>query len=82
VAGHRLFIVFLYAVYLTAMCRIATTVLDLSWKYAFVAGVLIMTARHNVYHYVWITEGMHLLKACLFVFSVIFLLRWLKRFFL
>lgn len=75
---HRLFQIFLFALYLASMCWIARQ-FGQTWAAGLLAGSLLLLARYNIPHVVWITDGMHALQAALFGLSVACLLLGLQR---
>jgi type IV secretory pathway TrbD component len=74
---HRVFLIVLYAGFLTLICWIAYLV-GVDWKLAILAGALSLMAKYNTYHYVWISDGIHLFQGCLVGISILCLLLWLK----
>ncbi len=64
VAMHRLLLVGMYALFLAMLSWVANQ-FDMPWKFTLLAGVLSMAARHNIYHYIWLVDGIHLLQGVL-----------------
>lgn len=83
VAAHRIFLVSLYAFYLTLLVPIACR-FGMSESIAVFSATLSLCARYSVYHYVWLSDGIHLLPGIAFVISALLLLgglaelSWLK----
>ncbi len=73
VVAHRIFLVLLFALYITAVCWIARQ-FSLRWAWAVLAGVLLLGAKYSVNHYVWLTDGIHLFQGLLFCAAAISLI--------
>jgi hypothetical protein len=65
VAAHRVFLLGLYALYASVLVRVAAG-LGVPAPAGIAAGLLLLCSRYSVYHYVWLTEGNHLLQGLLF----------------
>lgn len=71
-ALHRVFLVSLYAAFLARVVAIAQK-LGMAWQFGVFAGLLSFAARHNIYHYVWLTDGNRLIQG-LFAAHAFFML--------
>jgi hypothetical protein len=77
VAAHRVFLIVLYGAFVALLVPLAgrfgagpgTVVL---------AGLLMLAARHEVYGYVWITDGNHMLQGLAFAGGALLLIRGLE----
>jgi hypothetical protein len=78
VAAHRLFLVVLFACYASLLVRVACS-LGVPEPAAIAAGLLLLCSRYSVYHYVWLTDGNHLLQGLLFALAALSLSRGLRR---
>jgi hypothetical protein len=78
VTAHRIFLVALLAAYLALLVRIAVR-LGLGPVPALVAGALVLCARYTTYHYVWITDGNHLVQGVGFAGALLLLLGGLRH---
>src|SRR5262245_32192185 len=76
VVGHRLFLIALFAAYLTSLACVARR-LGATPGTVVAAGLLCVCARYSVYHYVWIGDGMHLFQGLAVGLALIALLRGL-----
>jgi hypothetical protein len=70
VAAHRMFLVVLFALYGSLLVCVASA-LDAPAPGAVGGGVLLLCSRYSVYHYVWLTDGNHLLQGLLFALSAL-----------
>ena len=77
VALHRVFLITLFALFLTLMVWIAE-IYGLSRDIGILAMSLVYASKYNSFNYVWITDGFHLLQALFFVFSLLALLYGLR----
>jgi hypothetical protein len=64
VAAHRVFLVSLFALYVTVLVRVASA-LGVPAPAAIGSGLLLLCSRYSVYHYVWLTDGVYLLQGLL-----------------
>lgn len=78
VVVHRLFLVALLAAYLTLMSWIAQW-FGLSWTAALIAGLVFLCAKHSIYHYAWISDGIHIVPGLAFGLSTAWLVTGLER---
>jgi hypothetical protein len=78
VAAHRLFLLVLFGFYASLLVRVACS-LGVPEPAAVAAGLLLLCSRYSVYHYVWLTDGNHLLQGLLFALAALFLSRGLRR---
>ncbi|HRN51168.1 MAG TPA: hypothetical protein PLC52_10205 [Anaerolineales bacterium] len=74
VATHRIFMVVLYAGFLTQIVMLAER-FQLPFLFAILGGLLTLAARQSIFHYVWLTDGIHLLQGLLLIQAVIFIIR-------
>ncbi len=79
VIAHRLLLIILFAIFGTTVTAISSKLESTSWKWAIVAGVLCIGAKYNVIHYVWLTDGIYLLQAVFWGFSLLLLLSALDK---
>lgn len=74
--AHRFFLIALYSAYLVLLaalvCRFGGP-----WWAGLIAGVLTLCAKDSLYHYVWISDGIHLLPGLLFIAAAHLLLTYL-----
>lgn len=77
VLAHRLFQISLFAIYLSALCWIARQ-FGMSWAFSALSACLLLLARYNISHAVWITDGIHAFQAALFGLSLSCLLLFLR----
>ncbi|MCL5429307.1 MAG: hypothetical protein M1347_05850 [Chloroflexi bacterium] len=78
VIAHRVFQAALFAFYLTLLCWVAYK-FGMSWGFGLVAASLILVARYNIPHLVWVTDGTRLLQAVLFILSLTCLITAIDR---
>ena len=78
VAAHRLFLIALFALH-AALLVLAASRLGASLPAAVAAGSLMLCSRYSVYHYVWLTDGNHLLQGLLFDAALLAVLAGLGR---
>lgn len=76
--AHRLFLIALYAVYLTLLGVIARR-FGISRYAALLAGVLVLSAQNSMYHFVWISDGIHILQGVLFAAAVLLSMRYVEH---
>ncbi len=74
VVAHRLFLVTTYALYWTLICWIAAA-FKLGWFWSILAGLLSISSKYNVSHYVWLTDGIHIFQGLTFSVALICLLK-------
>jgi hypothetical protein len=73
VAAHRVVVMVLYACYVWLLVPLARR-LGTGPGTVLVAGTLLLASRHGTYHYVWITDGNHVLQGLAFAASALLLL--------
>jgi hypothetical protein len=78
VVAHRLFLAALFAVYARLLGALVSA-LGGPAAAGLGAGVLLLCSRYSVYHYVWLTDGNHLLQGLLFEGAALCLLAGLVR---
>lgn len=78
VAGHRLFLVALFALYASLLARLAIE-LGAPAPGAIGGGLLLLCSRYSVYHYVWLTDGNHPFQGSLFALAALALVDGLRR---
>lgn len=71
---HRVFLLGLYAAFLTQVASIAQR-FGLALPFGVIGGLLAFTARHSIYHYVWLADGIHLFQGLLVTQTLLFMLR-------
>lgn len=76
VVAHRLFLIVLFAGYLTLLSRIAARLTG-EWLSGFLAAIICLTAKYNFYHVVWISDGIHLAQWIPILAAALFLFRFL-----
>jgi hypothetical protein len=74
VAAHRVFVMVLYAAYVALLVPLAAR-FGTAPGSVLLAGALMLAARHGTYHYVWITEGNHMLQGLAFAGAALLLTR-------
>ncbi|MBM2812981.1 MAG: hypothetical protein HW416_3740 [Chloroflexi bacterium] len=62
---HRLFLLGLFSAFLVLLGRAAVTLGALP-SAAVLTGIIVVTAKNNYYHFVWIADGVHVLQALFF----------------
>jgi hypothetical protein len=77
-AAHRVFLLVLYALYGTLLVPIAAR-FGLSKKVAAAALALAMCSLYSAFHYVWLTDGNHMVQGVSFALSAALLLNGLDR---
>ncbi len=77
VALHRVFLITLFALFLTLMVWIAE-IYGLSRDIGILAMSLVYASKYNSFHYVWIADGIHLFQALFFAVSLLALLQGLR----
>ena len=78
VVAHRLFLVVLLAAYLTLIHQLAQG-FGMSGFAALAAGLVFLCAKHSIYHYTWISDGIHIVPGLAFGLSVRWLVTGLER---
>jgi hypothetical protein len=78
VAAHRLFLVVLFCVYLTLAAILARWFLATTYWSLLLGGLLGFFHLSSVYHYVWITGGVHFLGGTLVLAGILSLLQALS----
>ena len=76
-AAHRVFLLVLFALYACLLARMASA-LGAPALGAVAGGVLLLCSRYSVYHYVWLTDGNHLLQGLLFALAALALVSGLR----
>jgi hypothetical protein len=76
--AHRVFLILLFAAYLTALSAIVER-LGGPWWAGFVGGVVTLCAKNSFYHFLWVSDGIHLVPALLFTGATFWLLDYLER---
>ena len=74
-AGHRVFTIALFAAYLVLIGRGARR-FGLTSAAVALAGVMMLCAKYSIYHFIWMTDGRHLLQGILFALALLAILRW------
>ncbi len=77
VMAHRLFLIGLYATYLVIIGAVARR-FGLSRIAMTLAGVMILCAKYSGYHFVWISDGVHIAQGLLFALAALAILRWVE----
>lgn len=78
VADHRAFLVVLFALYLTMAGFLARQFFVASFWQVLLAGLLTLFHIASVYHYFWISDGVHLLSGILVMGALISFLKCLS----
>lgn len=78
VAAHRVLLVVLFALYASLLARVATA-LGAPAPGPVGGALLFLCFRYSVYHYVWLTDGNHLLQGLLFALAALALVSGLRR---
>lgn len=76
--AQRMFLLVLFALCLTSVCRIAE-LFGTPRHVAIVACLLCLCARYSVNHYVWLTDGNHILQGLAFTLTLQSLIRTLRQ---
>jgi len=79
VIAHRIFLIILFAVFFTTLVMISSTLETTSWMWATCAGILCIGARYNVIHYVWLSDGIHLVQGVFWGFTVLMLINAISK---
>lgn len=67
----------LFSLYLAALAPLSTRFADTPTAAALGGGLLLLFSRNSVYHYVWLTDGVHALQGLAFVAAARLMLRGL-----
>jgi len=78
VALHRVFLVALFAALLTVLGASAVRLGESPWWVA-LAGVVALAAKNSSYHFLWLTDGVHLLQGLFFACGLYSLLRYVEQ---
>ena len=78
VRAHRVFLVLLFSIYLVSLGALVGR-LGGPWWVGLLAGILTLCSKNSFYHYVWISDGIHLVPALSFVAAAHLLLAYLDR---
>jgi hypothetical protein len=78
VAAHRVLLIILYAFYVALLVPLAAR-FGAGPGTVLLAGVVMLAARYGVYHYVWITDGNHMVQGLAFAGGALLLLGGLDR---
>ena len=70
VIWHRLFLLLLFASYLTLAVLLARQVTQASYGIGLLGGVLTLTHVSSTYHYLWISDGIHLVGGVLILAAI------------
>jgi hypothetical protein len=73
VVAHRVFLIVLFALFLTLLVPLAER-LGTPRFGAVLGGLLVLCSRYSVFHYVWITDGNHMLQGFAFEAALALLL--------
>jgi hypothetical protein len=76
--AHRVFLIALFAAYLAALAALVDRVGG-PWWAGLVGGIVTLCAKNSFYHYLWVSDGIHLVPALLFVGAASLLLDYLDR---
>jgi hypothetical protein len=75
--AHRIFLMLMFSGYLVSLGALAAR-LGAPWWIGLAAGTATLCAKNSYYHYIWISDGIHLVPALLFVASAHLLLDYLS----
>lgn len=78
VVGQRLFLLVLFAGLLTLAAELARTLFAATFWQRFLAGLMALVHVRSVYHYLWISDGIHLLAGLFVIGAILSLLRGLS----
>ena len=78
VAAHRVLLVALFALDLALLVPLGARI-GLGPGPVLAAGVVMLATRYSIYHYVFITDGNHLVQGLAFLLAALFLLDGLAR---
>jgi hypothetical protein len=76
--AHRVFVLVLYATYVALLVPVARR-FGTGAPAVLLAGIVMLAAWYGVYHYVWITDGNHVLQGLSFATSALLLLSGIER---
>ncbi len=71
VVVHRLFLLGLFAAYLTLAVALARRRFGASYRTGLLGGLLALLHLSSTYHYVWISDGIHLLSGILILSAIL-----------
>lgn len=77
VAAHRMFLIAMFAGYLVLIGLVARR-FGMTRSAMTLAGVVMLCAKYSSYHFVWISDGVHLAQGVLFTFAALAILRWVE----
>ena len=72
---HRLFMIALFAGYLVLIARIGRR-FKLTIAATTLAGVMMLCAKYSSYHFIWMTDGVHIAQGIPFALALLAILRW------
>ncbi len=75
VQAHRIFLLVLFSVYLTMAGLLARWLFATTFWQAMLGGLLVFLHITSVYHYLWISDGVHLLGGALVLGAILCLLK-------
>jgi len=76
-AGHRLFTIALFAAYLVLIARVGRR-FGLTATATTLAGVMMLCAKYSCYHFIWMTDGVHIAQGIPFALALLAILRWVR----
>jgi len=78
VMWHRLFLLLLFALYLTLVVLLARLMAGAAYGAGLLGGALALTHVSSTYHYLWISDGVHLIGGILILVAILLLLNALR----
>jgi len=78
VLAHRLLVLALFSLYLASLVPLATRFARTTAYAALAGGLITLFSRNSVYHYVWLTDGVHALQGLALVGAAHLMLRGLR----
>ncbi|HET8648096.1 MAG TPA: hypothetical protein VFO85_21550, partial [Vicinamibacteria bacterium] len=75
--AHRTFLLALYTLFLAGLAVVARA-LGASAGEAVAGGLLALASRYSVYHYAFLTDGLHLVQGLLFLAALAALWAWMR----
>jgi len=78
VLWQRLFLLLLFSLYLTLAVALARLAVQAAYGIGLLGGVFALTHVSNTYHYLWISDGVHLIGGILILAAILLLLNALR----
>ncbi len=78
VVAHRLFLLVLFALFLSLAGMLARWLFSTSYRQTLLGGLLAFLHIYSVYHYAWISDGIHLFSGILIVAAILCLIQAMR----